>query len=80
VLTESSISSPNTTVLELLEGPPATEPGPEESKEAAELRGLREALRQFGLAPAVLEQLLALELRSFLRDEPTVGAQVEGYL
>jgi hypothetical protein len=80
VLTESSISKPDTTVLDLLEVPPTTESSPDESKDAAELRGLREALSQFGLAPAVLEQLLATELRSFLKEEPTISGHVDGYL
>lgn len=80
VLTESVTSEPDTTVLGLLETPPAIEPGPDESKDAGELRGLRDALGQFGLAPAVLEQLLATELRSFLKEVPTIGGQVDGYL
>ena len=80
VLTESGIGEPGTTVLSLLERPPETEPGPDESKDAAELRGLRGTLGQFGLAPAVLEQLLATELRSFLKAEPSISGQVHGYL
>jgi len=80
VLTESGISQPDTTVLRLLETPPVTEPKPRESKDAAELRGLRDTLEQFSLAPAVLERLLATELRSFLKEQPTIGGQVDGYL
>ena len=80
VLTESGIGEPGTTVLSLLERPPETEPGPDESEDAAELRGLRGTLGQFDLAPAVLEQLLAAELRSFLKAEPSISGQVHGYL
>ena len=64
----------------MLERPPETEPGPDESEDAAELRGLRGTLGQFDLAPAVLEQLLAAELRSFLKAEPSISGQVHGYL
>jgi hypothetical protein len=80
VLTESCISKPDTTVLDVLEVPPATEPCPEESIDAAEVRGLRDTLGQFGLANTVLEQLLAIELRTFLKEQPTIGGQVDGYL
>jgi hypothetical protein len=61
------------TVFDLLQDPPVVTPRKGESRAAAELRILKQALKINGFSQSTMDRLLAPELRSFMASPPKVG-------
>jgi hypothetical protein len=61
------------TVFDLLQDPPVATPRKGESRAAANLRMLRQAMKLNGFSQSTMDRLLAPELRSFMASPPKVG-------